>query len=201
MSVAEDFSFLVGQLTPADTAARERVISAALGRLERLTRKMLRRFPGVGRWEQTEDVLQNALLRLDRALRAVTPATSREFFALAAEMIRRELIDLARKHGGAHGVGANHDTGHFVGDPANAGLDPSTPTDEPDALEKWSAFHEAVEHLPAAEREVFMLAFYHKWKHSDIAELFQVDERTVRRRWAAAVDALADRLGGDVPDG
>ena len=32
---------------------------------------MLRRFPGVRAWEETSDVLQNVLLRLDRTLQAV----------------------------------------------------------------------------------------------------------------------------------
>ena len=39
---------------------------------------MLRDYPRVGRWEQTDDVLQNALLRLWRALEDVRPATARE---------------------------------------------------------------------------------------------------------------------------
>ena len=28
-----------------------------------------------------------------------------------------------------------------------------------------------------------MLTFYHGWTQAEIAELFQVDERTIRRRW------------------
>ena len=32
-----------------------------------------------------------------------------------------------------------------------------------------------------------------------MAELFNVDERTVRRRWAAACALLAERLGGELP--
>jgi DNA-directed RNA polymerase specialized sigma24 family protein len=32
--------------------------------------------------------------------------------------------------------------------------------------------------------------FYHGWTQVKIAELFGVDERTIRRRWATACDRL-----------
>ena len=43
---------------------------------------MLKGYPGVGRWEQTDDVLQNSLVRLDRALGSVAPPPRRTSFAL-----------------------------------------------------------------------------------------------------------------------
>src|SRR5919201_1947156 len=89
-------------------AAREELLAATCERLRRLTRKMLRDYPGVRRWEETGDVLQNALLRLCRALRDVTPPTARDYFRLAALQIRRELLDLARHYYGPQGQGAHH---------------------------------------------------------------------------------------------
>jgi hypothetical protein len=68
---------------------------------------MLRDFPGVHRWEETDDVLQNAQLRLNRALGAAQPPTVAELFRLAAAQVRRELIDLARHYSAACGLGAN----------------------------------------------------------------------------------------------
>ena len=43
------------------------------------------------------------------------------------------------------------------------------------------------------------LTFYHGWTQTQIAELFRVDERTVRRRWQAACQALHKALGGQLP--
>src|SRR4051794_35267596 len=77
-----------------DRVARDELFHHVSKQLERLTRKMLKSYPGVQRWEQTDDVLQNALLRLWRALGEVRPASTRDFFALAATQIRRELLDL-----------------------------------------------------------------------------------------------------------
>lgn len=196
-----DLSRLLGRHRDGDPNAREKIIAAAVVRMEKLARKMLRGFPGVGRWEDTADVLQNALVRLDRALRAVAPGSTREFMGLAAEMLRRELLDLARHYGGRYGHGRNHESGMNVGDAARDGLDPPAADTDAVELDRWAALHEAVARLPAAKREVFVLTFYHKWSQAEIAELFQVDERTVRRRWKAAAELLHAALGGDLPRG
>ena len=95
-----------------DAAAREQLLRAACDRLLRLTRKMLRNFPEVRRWEQTDDVWQNASLRLWRSLEEVQLVDARHFLRLAALQIRRELIDLSRRHCGREGIGAAHET-HF----------------------------------------------------------------------------------------
>ena len=50
--------------------------------LRRQVHLMLRHFPGVQRWEQTDDVVQNALVRLWNALRDVRPPSAREFAGL-----------------------------------------------------------------------------------------------------------------------
>jgi RNA polymerase sigma-70 factor (ECF subfamily) len=77
--------------------------------------------------------------------------------------------------------------------------DPAAPADEPEELERWRAFHEAVERLPTEEREVVSLIFYHGCTRVQVAELLQVDERTVRRRWRAAMLTLHDLLA-ETPD-
>jgi len=61
-------------------------------------------------------------------------------------------------------------------------------------------FHQEVENLPTKEREVLGLAFYHGWTQAEIARLFRVDERTIRRYYQSACVKLHDRLGGRTPD-
>jgi DNA-directed RNA polymerase specialized sigma24 family protein len=66
-------------------------------------------------------------------------------------------------------------------------LDPPDQANQEQNLERWCAFHEQVEALPAAEREVVSLLFYHGWTKAEIARLFE--ERydgwtcTSRLRW------------------
>ena len=74
----------IDRLRAGDATARDELLAHASHRLTRLTRKMLRDFPRVHRWEQTDDVFQNAAVRLCRALGEVQPATVADFFRLAA---------------------------------------------------------------------------------------------------------------------
>ena len=186
---------LIDRTRAGDRAAEDQLIRAILGRFRALACRMLKRFPAVEQWEQTGDVVQDALVRLLRALRTVTPPTTRDFFNLAAEQIRRQLIDLARRHRrdlrspevDDHPDGNENENEPF--DPAPSATD----------LERWEQFHRAVANLPPEEREVFMLTYYHGWTQPRIAELFRVDERTVGRRWRAAVRVLDREVGGQLP--
>src|SRR3954451_23981790 len=98
------------RLQAGDEKARAELLAGACDRLGRLTQAMLRDYRRVRRWEQTDDVLQSALLRLHRALETVRPASLREFYPLGALQIRRELIDLARHHYGPESPGAHHES-------------------------------------------------------------------------------------------
>jgi RNA polymerase sigma-70 factor (ECF subfamily) len=151
---------------------------------------MVGRDPRVGRWVDAEDVLQNALIRLLRALETVRPDSTRSFFGLAAEQIRRELLDLGRHYYGPEGTGANHDSVAPWPDDSRPNLDPPAPDATAAELERWTRFHEEVERLPVREREVVGLVFYHGWTQAQAAELFQVDVRTIRRWWEAALVRL-----------
>jgi RNA polymerase sigma-70 factor (ECF subfamily) len=182
---------LLDRVRAGDAAARDHLFRAAQTRLEDLARRMLARQPAVRRWAETGDVFQNAALRLVRALEGTPVSDTREFFNLAAAVIRRELIDMAR-----HFLGSRRGPpGSLDGHP-----EPAAPALDTAGLDRWAALHEAVERLPPEQREVFGLTLYHGWTQPQIAELFGVDERTVRRRWRAAVEALHQALGGAVPE-
>jgi RNA polymerase sigma-70 factor (ECF subfamily) len=177
--------------------ARDALLACAINRLERLTRKMLKGFPGVHRWEETDDVLQNAILRLRRGLQDVTPPSSRDFFRFAALQIRRELIDLARHHSGPQGLGANLISN--ASSDASANLNPADLTCDPSRLAEWTEFHRQVEVLSDAEREVVDLLFYQGLQQAEAAAVLGVSERTVKRRWQSARLALHEALGGRLP--
>jgi RNA polymerase sigma factor (sigma-70 family) len=181
------------RIRAGDLSARDELLRSFCGRLECLARKMLRRFPQVQRWAQTGDVLQNALLRLLRSLQKVEPASVRDFLGLAAVEMRRELLDLVRHFYGPLGLGAHHSSQGPDSDHAGAEHALAVQEDQDD-LERWQAFHEGVEGLPAEEREVVSLIFYHGWTQVDVAELFQASERTIRRRWESALLKLHQRL-------
>jgi RNA polymerase sigma-70 factor (ECF subfamily) len=175
-----------------DAAAYEEALRHVGGRLQRLTRKLLQDFPGVRRWEQTDDVLQNATLRLLRALRDVRPASTRKFFGLASLQIRRELLDLTKHYYGPEGAGAHH--------ASRAGGSQPGPPEPPDAsadparLAQWREVHEQVDRLPPDEREAFELLYYQGLSQAEAADLLGVSVRTVQRRWQSALLLLHDLL-------
>jgi RNA polymerase sigma-70 factor (ECF subfamily) len=179
---------LLQRIRADDKAAWDELLRHVGGRLERLARKMLRSFPGVHRWAQTDDVLQSSLMRLLRSLKEAHPTSTREFFALAAEQIRRELLDLVRHFFGPEGLGAHHSS--VSPDDSKPPPEPADRTESAEDLEKWSAFHEEVAKLPAEEREVVGLIYYHGWTQAQVAKLFHVSARTVRRRWESALVKL-----------
>ncbi len=183
-----------------DVSARDELLGRVYDRLQRLTRKMLRGFPGVKRWTETDDVLQNVLVRLVRALKDVQPRSMREFFGLSTELIRRELLDMARHYDGPFGMGAHHQTnaGSDAGRPAYEKADESH---EPSTLAIWREFHTRVQDLPEEEREVVGLLFYQELTQAQAAEILQVTVRTVQRRWHSALVQLHGLLQGHWPGG
>ena len=195
---------LVDRIQAGDTAAQEEILRRVGLRLERLASKMLKSYPGVKRWEQTNDVLQNAMMRLLKALKAVKPDNTRAFFGLATEQLRRQLLDLNRHYQGVCGHGRNlvdmpasnsDDTAMRVLDPE----DLESGRKQAEELDRWQTLHEAVETLPTEEREVFGLVFYQGWTQVQIAELMNVSERTIRRYWQSVCIRLSEKLQGELP--
>jgi RNA polymerase sigma factor (sigma-70 family) len=178
-----------------ERAAMDDLLRAAGSRLEKLARHMTRAFPNVRDQADSGDVLQGSLVRLLRTLQTLRPATTRDFFNLAAVHIRRELLDLARRCKKRRNdvALALHDDSVCV-----PGAPPPVAAEAGPDFDLWVRFHEAVDELPVEEREVVGLVFYHGWTQVKIAELFGVDERTIRRRWALACDRLRQQMG-DLP--
>jgi RNA polymerase sigma factor (sigma-70 family) len=190
----------ITRLQEGDPAARDALLTCAGERLRRLAHRMLQTYPRVRRWEETDDVLQNALLRLCRTLSDVPPRTVVDFLRLAALNIRRELLDLAKHYYGPQGQGAHHATVYPGGEAGPARPEAAAGSSlEPGRLADWGEFHQQVELLPEAEREIFDLLWYQGLSQAEAAELLQVSERTVKRRWQSARLRLYEALGGEPP--
>ncbi len=193
---------LLARFKEGDLAARDELLQATCERFNHMARAMKRDFPKVGRWEQTEDIVQNASLRLCRALEDVQIADTRHFFRLVALQIRRELIDMARHYEGAYGLGRNHQTQRAMSSDDSARSDrfeAAEITNDPHAVAIWSELHEVIEQLPDDQREVTELLWYHGMSQQEAADLLKVDVRTIKRRWRSARIHLHDKLHGDLP--
>jgi RNA polymerase sigma-70 factor (ECF subfamily) len=187
---------LIDHLNAGDPLARKELINRSCDRLRRLTGRMLRDFGRVRRWEDTDDVLNNALLRLYKTLDTAAPESVQHFFRLAALQIRRELIELVRHYYGPQGPGANYESHapRLADNAAGQEMEKGTTTQEPARLTVWNEFHEKVETLPEPERAVFDLLWYQEMTQAEAAKVLNVSEPTVKRRWLAARTRLGQYL-------
>lgn len=186
---------LIDQALKGDATAYESLLAHACDRLLRLTRKMFHGYPALRRWEQTDDVFQNSMIRLHRALAGVRVESVRHFFSLAAVQVRRELLDLSKHHLGPEGGGANHHTDGQPADDQGGVLHDSAV--EPSDLSGWAEFHAQVEKLPADELEVVNLLYYEGLTQEEAAKVLGVSFRTLKRRWQSAKLRLHKGLNRD----
>ena len=194
MNTTELVQGQLDRIRGGDLAARSELFGQVQDRLRSLARRMLRGFPRVRRWEDTDDVLQNTMVRLSRAIETVPFHSSRDFFRLAATQLRRELIDLARSHFGPQGGGS-----HYATPPLSNGPNQLEAVSDPDAndpvqLAKWSDFHIKVSQLPDEEREAFDLLWYNGLTQDEAAKLLNISPSTLKRRWLSAKLRLVETM-------
>jgi RNA polymerase sigma factor (sigma-70 family) len=171
-----------------DAIARKELLEISMRRLRILARRILGDIPTVRQFEETDDLLQNSIVRLWKYLNDHQPETPIDYFRLAACLIRRELIDLSRHHFG-HRV-KNSDSMDSV---STSDVDSVAPTSQPimanddtldpEKLSQWTEFHEYVEKLPEEDRSLFDLLWYQGLTMAETSELLNIPLRTLGRRW------------------
>lgn len=181
-------------LRTGDEKARDELLKAAQHRLRLIARKMFNDFRRLRAWEETDDIVQTAMLRLHNSLAEVTPSSSREFFGLASTQIRRTLVDLARHYYGPQGHGSNLLVPGASASSSTAMEKVLSDRGEPIDLVAWAEFHEYVQAAPPEDRELFDLLWYQGLKPKDAADMLGINERTLRQRWTAAKLRFHTRL-------
>lgn len=167
---------------------RQDVIDYCVERMKAAVRTQLADFRRLREFETSDDIVQNATVRLLKAFDAVGPESVFDIHGLSALVIRRELINLTRHYFGPQGHGTNTIT---VGDSRIDGVT------EDDSTDPWAAIHvhEAVETLDAEMRVVVDLMFYQGLTQEQAAEVLGIGVATVRRRWRQARAILGSALG------
>jgi RNA polymerase sigma-70 factor (ECF subfamily) len=199
-SAVPDIGACLRLLNENHPQARNWLLHHAETEYARRASRMLSRFPQLRRFEQTGDVLHNAVLRLHHALGTVRPVSPVHFQRLVVRHLHWELLDLVRHYYGPAGLGTNLDAGggpHEGNEPlpARAALD-----EGPQMLAVWTEFHAAVERLPDELWRVFDLLWYQDVTQEQAAAELGADVKTVRRRWQDARLALRPFLPGPLPD-
>lgn len=141
---------------------------------------------------QATEMLSAVIERMLKALRNARPGNVRQFFQIATQHMRWELNDVARRLD----QGVRHSP--LRDDVASPPID-----DDPAVSPTLVRILEAIDRLPAEEREVFDLIRIQGLTQQETAELLDVSARTVQRRLGSGIlflsEALSD-LGSSDPE-
>lgn len=179
---------LLNRIREGDQFSIQTLLSETLERLRALAKKIAGNIPQVKYFEQTDDLLQNSLIRLWKAFEKHQPPTPLDYYRLASAIMRRELVDMSRHYFGARGIGANvARASNPLDSQAASPIDlKGDETSEPQKLGRWTEFHEYVEGLNDDDRTLFDLLWYQGLTLEAAAQILGSSERTIRRRWKAA---------------
>lgn len=171
-----DVTVLLSQLTQGDQAAAERLLPLVYDELKRLARSYMRRERN-DHTLQTTALVHEAYLKLIRQ-QATNWQSRSHFFGIAAQLMRRILIDYARGHlrekrGGAKVILPLNDALVF----------------SPEHSEDLVRLDEALERLSALDPrqgKVVELRFFGGLSVEETAQYLDVSPKTVKRDWAVA---------------
>ena len=172
--------------TPADPVIRD-LLDRAVRRLRLLGATLLHRsYPRLTRPPlnlESEELLAAVIERLIKALREARPRTVRQFFALAAQHMRGELDDLARRlDEQPRALELREDLAPAPGS-SGSGLSPTA-----------RRILAAIDALPEEEREVVSLVRVQGLTHAEAADLLGVSAKTVQRRLHRGLLSLTEQL-------
>jgi RNA polymerase sigma-70 factor, ECF subfamily len=187
---AEDVSAILQAWSDGDPQALDRLTPIVYDELHRLARRYMRRErPGHGL--QTTALVNEAYLRLVGYTR-MRWQNRAHFFAVSAQVMRRVLVDYARRQNLKRGAGLPHlslDDGVLPG---------------PAPLDRILALHDALDALATLDprkARVVEMRFFGGLTVEDVAEVLDVSAVTVMRDWSSAKAWLYRELGGGAADG
>ncbi len=180
-----DITGLLRAWAGGDSGALDQLTPLVYGELRRIARRYLRRqSPGS---IQTTELVHEAYLKLAGA--SGLPWQDRaHFFAVAAQMMRRILVDTARAHHAAKRQAGAFRITFSEGLPAAVWDRDSSIVDLDDALN-------ALAKLDDRKAKVVELRFFGGLSVDETAEVLQVSPQTVLRDWRLAKPWLAREIG------
>jgi RNA polymerase sigma-70 factor, ECF subfamily len=181
-----DVTALLGRWRAGSAEAEAALMAKVQTELRRLAAGYLRR-ERVGHTLQPTAVVNEAYLRLVRQ-RAVPWENRAHFFGIAARMMRRVLVDHARRRQAAKRDGVAAEPVTISGIPA-----PAPAADQIDLL----SLHEALSALAALDprqAEIVEMRYFAGLTIEEVAEVLNISPATVKREWTTAKLWLRRRM-------
>ncbi len=175
-------------------AIKDQLITRAHLRLQQIAHRMLYTYDRQKLDEETNGLVAEAYLRLNRSLEDLKPESVRQFFGLAALQMRRHLLDKLRT---IHGRGEMRrpkitsltpDSTGFSGMPLGV---PGTGNGS-----NWTSIDvlESLDKLEERQRECLVMQHWYGFTHQEIAGLMGVSTKTVQRTTNLAFIQLNELL-------
>jgi RNA polymerase sigma factor (sigma-70 family) len=178
--------------SPAEPVVRA-LLDRSVRRLRHLCTTLLyRNYPRLTRPPvnlEVDEMLSAVVERLIKALREARPSNVRQFLSLAAQHMRWELNDLARRL----------DTQPNAVE-LQEGMLPIFPGSDSGISANGRRMLDAIDSLPADEREVFDLLRIQGVTQAEAAEVLGVSIMTVKRRLNRGLNLLSEALRDLSPD-
>ena len=188
-NTTEHLEKLLALFRNGDENSKVQIVEFSFKRFKKLAKGMIASYPLLRTKADTDDLLQNFIIRLTKVIESIVPNNSADFFQLASVLMRNELIDMGRKLFGKDGAKKKFEQST---DPKL--LDAKEPSDGPSGLLEWVEFHESIDKLPEEEKIVFQLVFYQEFTQEEVAKLLGLSLKTVFRRWTKAKLILSDKF-------
>jgi RNA polymerase sigma factor (TIGR02999 family) len=184
----DDVTLLLARWRKGSADAEAELMERVQGELRRLAASYLRRERG-GQTLQPTAVVNEAYIRL-LPQRGVSWENRAHFFGIAAKMMRRVLVDHARRR-----HAAKRDAG--PADPVSISgvASPEREVDQVDVL----ALHDALSKLATLDprqSEIVEMRFFAGLTVEEIAEVLEIAPATVKRDWATAKMWLKRQMRG-----
>jgi RNA polymerase sigma factor (TIGR02999 family) len=184
----DDVTLLLARWRKGSAEAEALLMERVQGELRRLAASYMRRERG-GRTLQPTAVVNEAYIRL-LPQRGVSWENRAHFFGIAAKMMRRVLVDHARRRNAA-----KRDAG--PGEPVTISNVPS-PAREADPVDVL-ALHDALSklaELDPRQSEIVEMRFFAGLTVEEIANVMEISTATVKREWATAKLWLRRQMQG-----
>ena len=186
---SDEVTALLLRWQAGDRSALDKLLPLVYDQLHRLASRQLKR-ERRGHTLQPTAVVHETYLRLVDQRRANWQSRA-QFFAVAAGMMRRVLVDHARSRRAAKRGGLMP---HIAIEDVDAGIDPPSVdlVDLDEALGK-------LEQLDADQAKIVELRFFGGLTVEETAEVVRSSPATVKRDWHSAKAWLFRELGGSTP--
>lgn len=177
--------------------ALNELLRHAQDRLRRVAAAMMRSSQVARNLHDTDDLLQNAMIGLERAIRAEKPTTADSFGKLMTTKLVQAIRDLSKAlHAKKRDVSRVTSLDQTIDDGGTSPLamDPVDPATHHELLIDWSELHDAIANLPEEQRVVMEHIFYSNYTHDEVSTLLGVCTKTVQRRFSDAKKSLVTKL-------